>query len=112
LPLSATDPENALGRTLIVQRQDTPFDNIESALEYVSYLLEACRETREQVDAEIGAMSDPKLARKKKALTIVSYKLERLISHVGSSEHLLKDLRKLRRLILEERHVSVKSATA
>ena len=96
----------------MAQRQETPFDNIESALEYVSYLLEACREARGQVEAEIATMSDPKLARKKKALTIVSYKLERLTSHVGSSEHLLKDLRKLRRLILEEHQVAAKSATA
>jgi hypothetical protein len=96
----------------MVHRQDTPFDNIESALEYVTCLLEACREAQEQVQAEIAVMSDERLARKKKALQIVSYKLERLTSHVGSSKHLLKDLRKLRRLILEERATRVKAATA
>lgn len=99
-------------KEIIVHCQETPFDNIESALEYVSHLLEACREAQEQVEAEIGRMSEPQLARKKEALKLVSYKLERLTSHVGNSEHLLKDLRKLRRLILEERENAVKSATA
>jgi hypothetical protein len=93
-------------------RQETPFDNIESALEYVSHLKEACRDAREQVSIEIARMTEPQLARKKEAFQLVNYKLERLSSHVGKSEQLLKDLRKLRRLILEERKHSAKSATA
>lgn len=96
----------------MVHRRETPFDNIESALEYVSYLLKACREAQKQVEAEIDRISEPQLARKKEAFKLVSYKLERLASHVAKSEHLLKDLRKLRRLILEERKTAVKSATA
>lgn len=95
-----------------MRRSDTPFDNIDSALEYVSSLLEACREAHQQVAAEIALMNDAHLARKKEALALVSYKLDRLTAHVGSSEHLLKDLRKLRRLILEERATTAKAASA
>jgi len=93
-------------------REQTPFDNIESALEYVTYLLEACQEARTQVATEVAHLTEAHLARKKQALTIVSYKLDRLTSHISSSQHLLKDLRKLRRLILEEREALTKSATA
>jgi hypothetical protein len=85
-----------------VPHHETPFDNIDSALEYVSFLVEACREAEKQVAEEIARM----------ALQLVSYKLDRLTSHVGSSERLLKDLRRLRRLILEERHLAAKSAIA
>jgi ribosome maturation protein Sdo1 len=95
-----------------VPHHETPFDNIDSALEYVSFLVEACREAEKQVAEEIARMSEPQLERKKMALQLVSYKLDRLTSHVGSSERLLKDLRRLRRLILEERHLAAKSAIA
>ncbi len=36
-------------------RSETPFDNIESALEYVNHLLEATREARDQIEMEILA---------------------------------------------------------
>lgn len=93
-------------------RKTTPFDNIEGALEYVSHLLEASREAQEQVKKEILRMTEPEVARKKEALLLVSYKLDRLNAHVAKSERLLKDLRKLRRLILHQRETAVKSATA
>ena len=96
----------------MAQQQETPFDNIDSALEYVTSLLEASREAREQVEGEILRAEGLHLTRKKEALLIISYKLDRLNSHVAISERLLKDLRKLRRLILEERETLVKSATA
>jgi hypothetical protein len=94
-----------------VHCDETPFDNVESALEYVSCLLEACREARQQVETEIGRIGEHREARKKAALQLVSYKLERLTSHVDRSEHLLKDLRRLRRIILEDRGVLLKSAS-
>jgi len=94
------------------QPSGSPFGNIESALEYVTYLLEACREARTQVETEMAQMNEPALARKKDALRVVHYKLERLSSHIETTQHLLKDLRKLRRLILEERRSHAKAATA
>jgi len=41
---------------------ETPFDNIESALEYVNQLLEAAREAQGQVQTEILHAANPKLA--------------------------------------------------
>ena len=92
--------------------KETPFENIEGALEYVGYLLEASREAHAHVETEIALASTPKLERKKQALLLVKYKLTLLESHIGTSKRLLNDLRKLRRLILEEREVRVSSAKA
>jgi len=82
---------------------ETPFDNIESALEYVNYLLDAIQEAHKQIETEIERSSDLKLARRKQALQLVSYKLDKLESHIATSRRILKDLRTLRRLLLEER---------
>ncbi len=89
----------------------TPFENIEGALEYVGYLLEACREAELHVDAEIASLTEPQVARKKQAFQLVKYKLGQLDAHVVSSKRLLHDLRKLRRVILEEREARVAAAS-
>jgi hypothetical protein len=52
------------------------------------------------------------MARKKEALQLVKYKLATLELHLVKSKRLLNDLRKLRRLILEETEARVSSATA
>ncbi len=54
---------------------ETPFDNIESALEYVTHLLEATEEAHKQIETEIERTGDLELARRKQALQLVSYKL-------------------------------------
>jgi hypothetical protein len=82
---------------------ETPFDNIESAQEYVNYLLEATQEAHKQIETEIERAADVKLARRRQALQLVSYKLAKLESHITVSRHILKDLKTLRRLLLEER---------
>lgn len=82
---------------------ETPFDNIESAVEFVSLLLEATREAQEQIEIEIARSTDIQLARRKEALQLVSYKLLNLSSHMAISGKILKDLRTLRRLLLDER---------
>jgi hypothetical protein len=91
---------------------ETPFDNIESALEYVSYLLEATQEAKEQIGTEIVRATDPRLARRKQALQLVNYKLIKLHSHIAASRRILNDLRTLRRLLLEERETADNSAIA
>jgi len=96
----------------MAREQETPFDNIEGALEYVGCLLEASREAQRHVETEITRASNPQLARKKRALQLVKYKLATLDSHLVKSERLLNDLRKLRRLILEEKEARVSSVTA
>lgn len=91
-------------------QSETPFDNIESALEYVNHLLEATREAQDQVGAEILRAVNPQLARRKQALELVNYKLDKLSSHIAASRRILNDLRTLRRLLLEERKTSNPSA--
>jgi hypothetical protein len=96
----------------MARRPETPFENIEGALEYVGCLLEASREAQRHIATEIGRASDPQLARRKQALQLVKYKLATLDFHLVKSNRLLNDLRKLRRLILEEREARVSSVTA
>jgi hypothetical protein len=83
---------------------ETPFDNIESALEYVNYLLAATQEAHTQIETEIDRATDIKPARRRKeALQLVSYKLASLATHIAKSRRILNDLRTLRRLLLDER---------
>jgi len=84
-------------------KSETPFDNVESALEYVNHLLEATREAQDQIESEILRAANPQLARRKQALQLVNYKLDKLSSHIAASRRILNDLRTLRRLLLEER---------
>jgi len=91
---------------------ETPFDNIESALEYVNHLLEATREAQDQIHKEILGAESPQLARRRQALQLVHYKLEKLSSHIAASRRILNDLRMLRRLLLEERKTPNPSAIA
>ena len=91
-------------------QSETPFDNIESAHEYVNHLLEATREAQSQIGTEILRAASPQLARRKQALQLVNYKLDKLSSHIAASRHILNDLRTLRRLLLEERKTPNSSA--
>jgi len=84
-------------------KSETPFDNIESALEYVNHLLEAVREAQDQIETEITRAADSQLARRKQALQLANYKLDKLSSQFSASRRILNDLRTLRRLLLEER---------
>ena len=93
-------------------QSETPFDNIESALEYVNHLLEATREARDQIETELLRAAIPQLARRKQALQLANYKLDTLSSHIAASRRILNDLRMLRRLLLEERKTPDPSAIA
>ena len=91
-------------------RSETPFDNIESSLEYVNHLFEATREAQDQIGKEILRAANPQLARRKQALQLVNYKLDKLSSHIAASRRILNVLRTLRRLLLEERKTPNPSA--
>jgi hypothetical protein len=91
-------------------KSQTPFDNIESALEYVNHLLEATHEAKGQIETEIPRAASPELARRKQALQLVRFKLDKLSSHIAASRRILNDLRTLRRLLLEERKTPNPSA--
>jgi len=94
----------------VSNKSETPFDNIESALEYVSHLLEAVHEAQDQIETEITRAADPQLARRKQALQLANYKLDKLLSHFSASRRILNDLRTLRRLLLEGRKTRDPSA--
>lgn len=91
-------------------QSETPFHNIESALEYVNHLLEATREAQAQIDTEILRAATPQLTRRKQALQLVNYKLDQLSSHITASRRILNDLRTLRRLLSEDRQTPDPSA--
>ena len=79
---------------------ETPFDNIESAKEFVQLLGLAIDEAiGETADLERTAAGERELD----ALRLVTYKLRQLRLHVTESSKLLNDLRTLRRLLLNER---------
>jgi hypothetical protein len=84
-------------------QSETPFDNIESAREYVNQLLAATYEAQADIETEILRATDPELARRQQALQLVKYKLIQLATHIAASRRILNDLTKLRRLLLEAR---------
>jgi len=88
---------------------ETPFDNIESAQEYLALLFQALQEASKNAEADILGETNSHTARRRDALRLVLYKLEKLERHVKASRRLLNDLRTLRRLLLEERAEPVAS---
>jgi hypothetical protein len=85
----------------VTYQPETPFDNIESAREYVNQLLAATREAQGEIESELVRAADPQLPRRQQALQLVKYKLNQLTSHIAASRRILNDLTKLRRLLLE-----------
>ena len=83
----------------------TPFDSIESSLEYIGLLREVIAKTRKEVEANAAALGAEGEggARGLEALRLVLYKLERLDKHMDGVHRNLNDLRTLRRLLLRER---------
>lgn len=82
------------------QEPESPFDNVESAHQYVELLCEAIEEARREVEQE---MAHPQSERRTQALQLVSYNLAKLAGHMGTSRRILNDLRTLRRLFFQER---------
>ncbi len=81
---------------------ETPFENIESAQEFMALLEEAIEEARKDIESQ---MSDPQPDRRIQALQLVSYNLAKLSLHIDTSRRILNDLRSLRRLLLQERQL-------
>jgi hypothetical protein len=88
----------------------TPFDNVETAHEYVSLLVEAVRQARAEVSQDVEHARAGGPSRQLQALHLVAWKLERLETQLASSRHLLNDLRRLRRLLLGEETPSARRA--
>jgi hypothetical protein len=85
------------------RNSETPFDNIESSHEYVRLLAEAIALALSEVEADIAFAGADIAERRKEALQLVAFKLNKLSSHMTASRRILNDLRSLRRLLLEER---------
>lgn len=79
---------------------ESPFENIESALQFVELLCDAIEESRREIEQ---ASAEPQSERRQQALQLVSYNLAKLALHMGTSRRILNDLRTLRRLFLQER---------
>jgi len=86
-------------------RPETPFDNIESAEQFVELLIEAIEESKRGVDADIALSEGNHSGRSKKALQLVSANLAKLSQYMTTSRRILKHLRTLRRLLLQERRL-------
>lgn len=83
--------------------QETPFDNIENAQDYIRLLIEAVMEAKREVESSLSPDANGNHARSLEALRLVQYKLDRLEHHLNASGRALNDLRSMRRLLLEER---------
>ena len=88
-----------------------PFENIESAHEYVGLLLEALTEATDTIGQEIGTPSEMARDRHLDALRLVDYKLKALERHLTVSKRLLTDLRTLRRYLFDERTLEANYTT-
>jgi hypothetical protein len=66
-------------------RRETPFDNIESAQQFVELLIQAINESGRDVDAEIALTEGNGSGHSKKALQLVSANLAKLSQHMTTS---------------------------
>lgn len=87
----------------------SPFDTIESSIEFVLLLEDSIKETLVDVGEELDEAMRASDERRCEALQLVTYKINQLSMHVGKSRRLLNDLRMLRRLILQERSAKASS---
>jgi hypothetical protein len=71
----------------------------------VELLIEAIEESRRDVDADIALAENDRSERHKQTFQIVSNNLAKLSQHMAASSRMLKKLRTLHRLLLEERQL-------
>jgi hypothetical protein len=79
----------------------TPFDSVENAQVYIQLLIETLIEAKKDIAADAAAAGS-RSERRLQALRLVEYKLDRLEHHLRISGRMLNDLRRLRRLLLDE----------
>jgi hypothetical protein len=80
----------------------TPFDSVENAQAYIQLLIETLVEAKKEIAADAAAARSARSERRLQALRPVEYKLHRLQHHLTISGRMLNDLRRLRRLLLDE----------
>ena len=84
-----------------VSKKPTPFDTIESALEFLQLLQIESTKAQQEV-ASLMEEDEATSPRREEAFRLVIYKLSQLNSHVESSQRVLSDLRTLRTLLLRD----------
>ena len=92
-----------------------PFGSIESAQEFLRLLAEAVQEAQVTFPEDVAdsePIDEQSRARRLQAMQLVSYKLNKLADHVNGSRSVLNDLRTLRRLLLRERALQLKSKSS
>jgi hypothetical protein len=100
---------NAQPREHQPEAAETPFDNIESAHEYVTLLAVQVGVVRDALPDDFADATRETAGRRLDALRLVDYKLIQLKDHLITAGRLLNDLRALRRLLLGERDTSAAS---
>ncbi len=91
------------GRRFAVDQATCPFDSIESAHEFLQLLSDASNEAKQTIDVELKADLASTSKRRRDALLLAAYKIDKLQLHLKISVRILNDLRSLRRLLFEER---------
>lgn len=98
---TTTDEEPALPRAAAKDR--VSFDSIEGSHDYVCRLGQAVDDAICHIDEDIRIATANGATRRVEALRLAAYKLVLLRGHFVASRRLLNDLRRLRRLLLQER---------
>jgi hypothetical protein len=84
-------------------QSQNPFESIESAHDFFRLLSEEVLEAKQELDADLQRELALPSSRRRDALQVASYGLEKLQAHVIRSRRILNDLRSLRRLLFSER---------
>jgi hypothetical protein len=87
--------------------ENNPFDNIESAHEYVRLLASEVADVRQGIRDDIAEASNGGAGRHLDALQLVDFKLGQLAHHLAASSRVLNDLTMLRRLLIPDVDASV-----
>ncbi len=87
-----------------------PFESIENAHDFMTLLGQTIFETKLDIEADLQRESHSNFPRRAEALKLALYTLNKLEFHMQRSGRVLNDLRSLRRLLFEERTVTVLTA--
>jgi hypothetical protein len=88
------------------QVPETPFDSIESAREYLALLHETVADSGIDVKAQIVAAQRAGAQRREQALRLAAYNIAKLEQALATSRRILKGLRNIRALLLQEKRSS------
>jgi hypothetical protein len=87
----------------MTQPSVNPFETIESAQDFLRVLAETIDEARQEIAADLEREMQSPPSRRRRALQIAAYNLDKLGRHMMRNHRILNDLRSLRRLLFDER---------